>query len=96
MQLLEKLRDFLNFSGINEWGKNDVVLHVCKSRVSTGFTWVGRVSPGHLPTGFLLRPGPVPDPGRLGPGLTRRAYPGFKTLVVGLWKEGEVQLENHL
>ena len=46
---------------------------------SPGFR-VGRVSPGQLPTGFLLRPGPVPGPGRPGPGSTRRAGPGFKTM----------------
>ena len=31
---------------------------------------VDRVSLGQLPSGFLLRPGPVPSPGRPGPGLT--------------------------
>ena len=36
--------------------------------------------PGQLPTGFLLRPGPVPCPGRPGPGSTRRAGSGFKTM----------------
>ena len=46
---------------------------------SPGFR-VGRVSPGQLPTGFFLRPGPVPGPGRPGPGSTRRAGPGFKTM----------------
>jgi hypothetical protein len=40
--------------------------------------------PGH--TGFFLplffhQPGPVPAPGRPGPGSTRRAGPGFKTMV---------------
>jgi hypothetical protein len=44
MQLLEKLRDFMNFSEINEWGKNDDVLRVCKSQVSAGFTRVVRFS----------------------------------------------------
>jgi hypothetical protein len=43
---------------------------------------VDRVSPGQLPDGFLLRPGPVPCPGRPGPGSTRRAGPGFKTMVL--------------
>jgi len=27
---------------------------------------VDRISPGYLPGGFLLRPGPVPGPGRSG------------------------------
>jgi hypothetical protein len=48
---------------------------------SVGFR-VDRVSPGQLPDGFLLRPGPVPCPGRPGPGSTRRAGPGFKTMVL--------------
>jgi hypothetical protein len=43
--------------------------------------------PGH--TGFFLppffhQPGPVPALGRPGPGSTRRAGPGFKTIVT-LW-----------
>jgi hypothetical protein len=41
-----------------------------------------RVSPGQLLNGFLLRPEPVPGPGWPGPGSTRRASPGFKTMVV--------------
>jgi hypothetical protein len=44
---------------------------------SPGFR-VDRVSPGQLLGGFLLRPGPVSGPG---PGSTRRAGPGFKTMV---------------
>ena len=47
---------------------------------SPGFR-VDRVSPGQLPGGFLLRPGPVSGPGRPGPGSTRRAGPSFKTMV---------------
>ena len=47
---------------------------------SPGFR-VDRVSPGQLLGGFLLRPGPVPGPGQPGPGSTRRAGPGFKTMV---------------
>ena len=35
-----------------------------KGWVSAGFTRVDRVSPGQLPDEFLLRPGPVPGPGR--------------------------------
>ena len=42
---------------------------------------VDRVFPGQFPSGFLPSPGPVPGPGRPGPGSTRRAGPGFKTLV---------------
>jgi hypothetical protein len=44
---------------------------------SPGFR-VDRVSPGQLQGGFLLRLGPVSGPG---PGSTRRAGPGFKTMV---------------
>jgi hypothetical protein len=40
-----------------------------------------RVSPGQLPSGFLPPSGLVPGPGRPGPGLTRRAGPGFKTVT---------------
>jgi len=57
-----------------------VYIYIKTGRVSTGFTRVDRVPPGQLPSGFLLRPGPVPGPGRPGPGLTRRAGPGFKTM----------------
>jgi len=73
-----------------------------KDRVSAGFTRVDRVSPGQLPGGFLLGPGPVLGPGRpgpgsagsrvdppgrsgfqnYGPGSTRRAGPGFKTMLI--------------
>jgi hypothetical protein len=42
---------------------------------------LSRVSPGQLPSGFLLRLGSVPGPGRLGPGSTRQAGSGFKTMV---------------
>jgi len=51
---------------------------------------VDRVSPGQFPSGFLPPPGPVPGPGRPGPGSTRRAGPGFKTLTkrfVHLWSQ---------
>jgi len=41
---------------------------------------VDRVSPGQFPSGFLPQPGQVPGPGRHGPGLTRQAGSGFKTL----------------
>jgi len=47
---------------------------------SPGFR-VDRVSPGQLLGGFLLRPEPVSGPGRPGPGSTRRAGPGFETMV---------------
>jgi len=52
---------------------------------STGFgltCLVNWVSPGQLPGRFLLSPGPVPSPGRPGPGSTCRADPGFKTMVL--------------
>jgi len=51
-------------------------------RVSPGWTGsqVDWVSPGQLPSGFLPPPGPVPGPGRSGPGSTCRAGPRFKTL----------------
>jgi hypothetical protein len=52
-----------------------------KGWVSAGFTRVDRVSPGQLPDEFLLGPGPVPGPGRPGPGSTRRTSPGFKTML---------------
>ena len=42
---------------------------------------VDRVLQGQLPSGFLLRPGPVLGPGWPGPGSTHRAGPGFKTMV---------------
>ena len=54
---------------------------IYKSQVSSGFTRVDRVFPGQFPSGFLPQPGPVPGPGRPGPGSTRRAGPGFKTLT---------------
>jgi len=55
---------------------------VCPSCPGFGSTRrVDRVSPGQLLGRFLLRPGPVPGPGRPGPGSTRRAGPGFKTTV---------------
>jgi hypothetical protein len=40
-----------------------------------------RVWPGQFPACFLLRPGPATDLDRPSPGSTRRAGPGFKTLV---------------
>jgi hypothetical protein len=36
---------------------------------------------GQLPGRFLLRPGPVQGPSQPGPGSTRRAGPGFKTVI---------------
>jgi hypothetical protein len=55
---------------------------VYPGRPGSGLTRrVNRVSPGQLPSGFLLRPVPVLGPGWSGPGLTRRAGPGFKTMV---------------
>lgn len=73
--------------------ENDVVKHTLKKKES-GLSWVypgqqgfgsthrvERVSLGQLPGGFLLRPGPVPCLGQPGPGSTRRAGPGFKTML---------------
>jgi hypothetical protein len=54
-------------------------------RPSSGLTrWVDWVSPGQIPSCFLLRPGPVLGPGRPGPGLTHRVGPGFKTMLLGI------------
>jgi hypothetical protein len=47
---------------------------------STG-SRVDRVLPGQFPNGSFHQPGPVPAPGQPGPGSTRRARPGFKTLL---------------
>jgi hypothetical protein len=77
--------------------QNDIVLvkknksqRVCH-RVLTGSCRVSRVDPAGQPghTGFFFpsffrQPGPVPAPGRPGPGSTRRAGPGFKTMVCTL------------
>jgi len=54
-------------------------------RVSPGFDRVDRVPgrpgfAGPTPKQVLPPPGPVPGPGRPGPGSTRWAGPGFKTL----------------
>jgi hypothetical protein len=46
---------------------------------------VDRVLPGQLPGGFSLRPVPVPGPGQPGPKSTRRAGPGFKTMLQGAY-----------
>jgi len=61
--------------------------------LSLGLDRVSRVDPAGQPdhTGFFLppffhQPGPVPDPGRPGPGSTRRAGPGFKTMVSCVYK----------
>jgi len=61
---------FLMVKGKNN--KNNVVSRACvyiyiykkTGRVSARFTQVDRVSPAQLPGEFLLRPGPVPGPGR--------------------------------
>jgi hypothetical protein len=39
---------------------------------------------GSNPWLFLLKPGPAPGPGQPGPGSTRRAGPGFKTMLMTL------------
>ena len=55
---------------------------VYPGRLGSGSTRrVDRVSPGQLPNGFLLRPGPVPGPSRPGPGSARQTGPGFKTMM---------------
>jgi hypothetical protein len=54
---------------------------------------VDRVSPGQLPDGFLLRPGPVPGPGWPGPGLTGSrvdrvpGWPAGLVRVLKLWQQ---------
>jgi hypothetical protein len=53
-----------------------IYIYIYKKRLG-----LSRVLPGQLPSGFLLRPGSVPGPGRLGPGSTRQAGSGFKTMV---------------
>jgi len=35
-----------------------------------------------FPSPFFHQPGPVPAPDRPGPGLTRQARPGFKTMLI--------------
>jgi hypothetical protein len=59
-----------------------------KKQKSTGLQpGLDRILLGHtgffLPP-FFLQPGPVPAPGRPGPGSTCRARPGFKTMVYDL------------
>jgi len=61
------------------------------SRVSTGFTWVDRVLDwpagsteflrANSQMGFYLNPDRFQAPDRLDPGSTRRAGPGFKTML---------------
>jgi len=75
--------------------KNYVVSHPCiykkRGRVypsrpgSESTCRVDRVSPGQLPDGFLLRPGPVPGPGWPGLGSTRQAGPSFKTMAASFF-----------
>ena len=48
---------------------------------------VDRVSPGQFLSWFLPQPGLVPGPGRPGPGSTRRAGPGFKTLDLNMTQQ---------
>jgi hypothetical protein len=53
-------------------------------RVATGFLTgscqVNRVTPGFSFPYFFLQPGPIPAPGRPGPGSTHLAGPDFKTM----------------
>jgi hypothetical protein len=53
-------------------------IYIYKSSLS----WVYPGQLGQLLGGFFLRPGPVPSPGRPGPGLTRRVDPDFKTMLI--------------
>jgi hypothetical protein len=84
------LSSHCNANGLIIWQSKDKTvtfyLYIYKknSWVSSGFTRVDRVLPGQFPSGFLPPPGPVPDPGRPGPGSTRQAGPGFKTLAMAL------------
>jgi len=66
--------------------KNNVISRACVCVCIYIYIYINRsglirVSPGQLPDGFLLKPGPVPSPGRPGLGSTRRAGPGFKTMI---------------
>ena len=45
---------------------------------------VDRVLPGQFSFRVVYQPGPVLAPGQPGPGLTRRAGPGFKTMLLSL------------
>jgi len=73
--------------------QKDVVLVKKKKTKVNGLQpgfWPGQ--PGHTGSWLMLffhQPGPVPAPGQPGPGSTRRAGPGFKTLMRSL-------LKNHL
>jgi len=66
-------------SGIRIYKKiNPGLSRVWPGRPGPGSTLrVDRVWPDQFPACFLLRPGPATGPG---PGLTRRAGPGLKTL----------------
>ena len=84
LQRLDRTRLFLPFSIRKGVGSQPGL---------TGLTrQVDRVSPGQLPDGFLLRPGPVPCPGRPGPGSTRRAGPGFKTMLSAVQKKKHIYI----
>jgi len=67
--------------------QNDVILVKKKKQKSMGcnrfligFCRVIRVTPSH-DFFYFFQPGPVPAPGRSGPGSTRQAGPGFKTIA---------------
>jgi hypothetical protein len=72
---------FWHFRMIKTTSFNDLQLKKKLTGSHPGFDLVDRVSPGQFPSGFLPSPGPVPGLGRPGPGSTRRAGPGFKTMV---------------
>jgi hypothetical protein len=78
---------FWHFRMIKTTSFNDLQLKNKLTESHPGLTgWTGsrvdRVSPGQFPSGFLPSPGPVPGPGRPGPGSTCRAGPGLKKLVI--------------
>jgi hypothetical protein len=63
-------------------GQNDVISRLCiyiKKEAGLSRVYPGRL--GSESTEVLLRPGPVPGPGRPDPGSTRQADPGFKTMI---------------
>jgi hypothetical protein len=62
--------------------KTPGLVRVCPGRPGHWLTRrVDRVLPGCCPRRFCSKPGPVQPPGRPGPGSTRRAGPGLKTMI---------------
>jgi hypothetical protein len=95
IRLLILLRSSSLFSvqrfGILESQKRRRLMIVKKKLIRSHPGWTGsrvdRGFPGQFPSGFLPPPKPVPGLGRPGPGSTRRAGPGFKTLGMVLTKQ---------